>query len=44
MWEGTWPTVDEHGRDIKTHYPGTKAAAMAGKPLAGKAGSNFIFT
>ena len=44
MWEGTWPTVDERGRDIKTHYPGTKAAAMAGKPLAGKAGSNFIFT
>ena len=43
MYEGKWPVLDERGRDIKTTYPGTRAARMAGKPLAGERNTHFFF-
>ena len=43
MYEGKWPVLDERGRDIKTTYPGTRAARMAGKPLAGDRNTYFFF-
>ena len=35
LYTGLWPVEDERGRDIKSTYPGTRWARMAGKPLCG---------
>jgi hypothetical protein len=43
LYTGRWPTHDERGRCIKTAFPGTRAARMAGKPLAGEEGSFHFF-